>query len=92
MKKSIFVKVVAIIFVLVIGYHFSGAEAMFCKDAQTSVVAHDCSVCHHNIHVATSQPSFSIPISIPGSTFSLQHDSFHPQPPALTLFRPPISL
>ncbi len=92
MRGSIFLKVIAVVFILVVGYHFSGAETMFCKDAQTSAVAHDCSVCHHNIHVVTSQTGFSIPISIPASTFSILYNSFHPQPPALTPFRPPISL
>ena len=79
-------------FVLVIGYHFSGAETIFCKDTITSVASHNCSVCHHNVHIANSKAGVLIPAVMPSKTLSSMYRFSPTQDHFFTLLRPPISL
>jgi hypothetical protein len=91
-KRSVFLKIFAIL-VLAMGlFHFSGIEIAFCKDGiETSQSAsHGCVQCHSGHHAVSLTASASMS-QIPALDFlQLSHIFLKHESPALGFLRPPI--
>lgn len=92
MLKIPWFKIVAVLAFVVMTFHFSGAEIIFCKDnAKVTAATHSCSTCSHNHQVVAVKDSVQIPTAAPIPNGFVSYEIFRPQEPSFSFFRPPIT-
>lgn len=89
LKVSAF-KIIAVFIVLIVGYHFSGAEIAFCKDTVETAPTHSCSIHQHEHHAMNLQQSVEFPSSVPDLHTIISEPFLYSQEVFLNVFRPPI--